>query len=189
MRFRPTPLAGAWELDLERHEDPRGYFARSWCMRQFEAHGLPTTMVQASVSFNTRRGTLRGMHFQWPPSVEGKLVRCEQGGVLDIIIDLRPGSATFMEHHAVELDARSGNGIYIPPGFAHGFQTLVDATRVLYLMTDFYAPELTAGFRHDDPAFGLSWPLPVSVVSERDRTYPDFVAEDYTRRFTEGGTP
>lgn len=186
MHFREIPLAGAFEVELEPHADARGYFARTWCAREFTAVGLPGQAAQASVSHNARRGTLRGLHFQWPPSQEGKLVRCEHGAVYDVIVDLRPGSSTFLRHFAVALDSLRGNGIYIPPGFAHGFQTLADDCRVGYLMSDFHAPELAGAVRWDDPAFGIGWPLPVSEMSERDRTLPDFDREGHVARFGSG---
>jgi dTDP-4-dehydrorhamnose 3,5-epimerase len=185
--FRPTPLDGAVEVHLDRHEDARGYFARAWCVREFAANGLPVTLVQSSVSFNARKGTLRGMHFQWPPSREGKLVRCEAGAVWDVLVDLRPGSRSFLEHYALELDGERGNAVYIPPGFAHGFQTLSDDTRVLYVMTDFYDPGLGDGVSYDDVAFGIDWPLPVSVISPRDKDYPSFDRERYVRRYEQSG--
>lgn len=183
MRFSAAPLLGVFSLELERREDVRGYFARTWCAQEGRAHGLPEELVQASISFNRRKGTLRGMHFQWPPSKEGKLVRCEQGSIYDVVIDLRPESATFLRHHAVQLDSDRGNALYIPPGLAHGFQTLADDTRVSYLMSDYFAPELGAGVRHDDPAFGISWPHAVSVVSSRDAEYPDFQVARHVERY------
>jgi len=186
MRFTATPLPGAFELELERHDDDRGYFARSWCAEEFAAHGLPTIMVQGSVSWNARRGTLRGLHFQWPPSQEGKLVRCEQGAVHDVVLDLRPRSPTFLRHHAVTLDAACGNALYIPPGLAHGFQTLVNDTRVGYLMTDFHASGLAAGVRYNDRSFGINWPLPVAMLSDRDRDCPDFDRDAHLLRYGAG---
>jgi dTDP-4-dehydrorhamnose 3,5-epimerase len=182
MHFHATALAGVYQVELAPHPDERGFFARSWCTREFAEHGLPGQLVQSSLSHNTRKGTLRGMHFQWAPSQEGKLVRCERGAVFDVLIDLRPASATFLQNFAVELDSDRGNAVYIPPGIAHGFQTLADETRVIYMMTDFYAPELADGFRHDDPAFGIRWPLPVSVISERDRSWPVFDRESVLSR-------
>jgi len=182
MHFHSAPLAGVYEIELARHEDERGFFARTWCTREFEAHGLPTVIVQSSLSHNTRKGTIRGMHFQWAPSREGKFVRCERGAVHDVLIDLRPASPTFLAHHAVTLESERANAVYIPPGLAHGFQTLVDDTRVLYMMTDFHAPELADGLCFDDPAFGIEWPLPVSVVSDRDRSWPRFDRERHVRR-------
>jgi dTDP-4-dehydrorhamnose 3,5-epimerase len=174
VEFRDTAIPGVCEVRLQRNEDERGYFARTWCAREFAAHGLPEHWVQSSVSHNARQGTLRGLHFQWPPSSEAKLVRCEQGSVHDVVLDLRPGSPSFLEHFALVLESGRGNALFIPPGVAHGFQVLADTTRVLYLMSDFYAPELADGVRYDDPAFGIEWPLPVSVIAPRDRDCPDF---------------
>ncbi|HUO80330.1 MAG TPA: dTDP-4-dehydrorhamnose 3,5-epimerase [Steroidobacteraceae bacterium] len=174
MRFVPTPLAGALLVEVERLEDPRGFFTRTWCAREFAAAGLPDTFVQCSVSFNRRKATLRGMHFQKPPSREAKLVRCTSGGVYDVIIDLRADSTTCGQHFGVDLDARSLRALYVPPGFAHGFQTLTDDTEVLYQMTDYYAPELGGGVRWSDPAFGIRWPLADPVIVARDNEYPDF---------------
>jgi dTDP-4-dehydrorhamnose 3,5-epimerase len=182
MHFHATALAGVYQVELAPHSDERGFFARTWCTREFAEHGLPGQLVQSSLSHNKRKGTVRGMHFQWAPSQEGKLVRCERGAVFDVMIDMRPASATFLQHFAVELDSDRVNAVYIPPGIAHGFQTLADETRVIYMMTDFYAPELADGFRYDDPAFAIQWPLPVSVISERDRSYPDFDREQFLRR-------
>jgi dTDP-4-dehydrorhamnose 3,5-epimerase len=172
--FVATPLAGAYVVELERNLDERGFFARTWCRREFARHGLDVDIVQASISYNRRAGTLRGMHFAWPPSREGKLVRCERGAIFDAIIDLRPSSPTFARHFAQELNEDNRLALYIPPGFAHGFQTLADDTEVLYMMTDFYRPELAGGVRFDDPEFAIRWPRPVSVITERDRTYPAF---------------
>jgi dTDP-4-dehydrorhamnose 3,5-epimerase len=186
MIFAPTTIAGAWVVELDRRVDERGYFARVWCAEEFERHGLPPELRQGSVSHNARAGTLRGMHFQWPPSAEGKLVRCEAGAVHDVILDLRPESATFMRHVGIVLDAEAGRAVYIPPGCAHGFQTLHDDTRVLYLMTDVYAPELADGVRYDDAAFGIRWPLPVSMIAARDAAYPDFDATAHRARFARG---
>ena len=186
MLFRATRIAGAYEVDLDPHEDERGFFARTWCAREAAALGLPDRIVQASVSHNARRGTLRGLHFQWPPSREGKLVRCERGAVHDVLVDLRPDSASFLAHIALRLEAGPGNALYVPPGVAHGFQVLEDDTRVGYLMSDFHAPELAGGVRWDDPAFGVAWPLPVTVISPRDRDYPDFDADAHAARFRRG---
>lgn len=183
MIFVATPLAGAYIVEPERNSDERGFFARTWCRQEFARHGLDIDIVQASISHNRRAGTLRGMHFAWPPSREGKLVRCERGAIFDVIIDLRPDSATFEKHCAVELTGDNHRALYIPPGCAHGFQTLVDDTDVLYMMTDFYEPNLADGVRFDDPAFGISWPLPVTVILERDRTYPDFHRQAFARLY------
>jgi dTDP-4-dehydrorhamnose 3,5-epimerase len=186
MQFKATTIPGTYEVLLQRLEDERGYFARTWCAREFAAQGLPDVCVQASVSHNAERGTLRGLHFQWPPSREGKLVRCEQGAVYDVALDLRPDSPTFLEHLAVTLEAARGNALYIPAGVAHGFQALEDDTRVLYFMSDFYAPELADGVRFDDPAFGIDWPLPVSQIAPRDRDCPDFDRAAHVERVHAG---
>lgn len=183
MIFVPTALPDAWLIEPDRKADERGFFARIWCRKEFARHGIDADVVQASISYNRTAGTLRGMHFAWPPSWEGKLVRCARGAIHDVIIDLRPHSATFTQHLAVELSAENGRSLFIPPGFAHGFQTLVDDTEVLYMMTDFYRPELADGVRFDDPAFGISWPRPVSVIVERDRGYADFGRDEHIRRY------
>lgn len=174
MIFRELDLPGAFLLEPERLEDERGFFARIFCRRELEAHGLEPAVVQCSLSFNHRRGTVRGMHWQTPPAEEAKLVRCVRGAVHDVIVDLRPDSPTFERHAAVELDAENRLALYVPPGFAHGFQTLEDATELLYQMSELYTPERARGFRFDDPEVGIRWPLPVSVISERDRSLPPF---------------
>lgn len=174
MIFRELPLSGAYVLDVERHEDERGFFARTFCRRELEEHGLDPAVVQCSLSYNRRRGTLRGMHYQAPPAEEAKLVRVVRGAIHDVIVDLRPGSPTFGEHAAVQLDAENRRALYVPPVFAHGFQTLADDTELLYQMTSEFAPRHARGFRHDDPALGIAWPLPVTVISERDRALPTF---------------
>jgi dTDP-4-dehydrorhamnose 3,5-epimerase len=181
--FVPTPLAGAYVVEPERKSDERGFFARTWCRQEFARHGIDAEVVQSSISNNLRAGTVRGMHFAWPPSREAKLVRCERGAIHDAIIDLRPDSPTFTRHFAIELNQENRRALYIPPGFAHGFQTLADDTEVLYMMTDFYRAELADGVRYDDPAFGLRWPRPVSVIVERDRTYPDFDRNKHVQRW------
>lgn len=177
MIFRPTPLAGAVLLELERKADERGFFARTWCREEFAAQGLDPALSQCSVSFNHRRGTLRGLHLQAAPHAETKLVRCTRGAVWDVIVDLRPESPTFRQHFAAVLSAETGNALYIPPGMAHGFQTLEDATEVFYQISVPYAPESARGYRWDDPAFGIPWPEPVTVISERDREWPDWNGE------------
>ncbi|MFP5287149.1 MAG: dTDP-4-dehydrorhamnose 3,5-epimerase [Thermoanaerobaculia bacterium] len=174
MIFRETPLPGAWVLEPERIADERGYFARTWCRRDFETRGLDSGVAQCSVSFNHRRGTLRGLHFQVEPHAEVKLVRVTRGAVWDVIVDLRPDSPTFRRHFAVVLSAEEGNQLYIPKGMAHGFQTLEDATEVFYQISAFYAPEAARGCRWDDPAFAIPWPEPVTVLSEKDRNLPLF---------------
>jgi dTDP-4-dehydrorhamnose 3,5-epimerase len=171
--FESTAIDGAFVVRPQRQVDERGFFARTWCREEFAAHGVEVDMVQASVSHNERAGTLRGMHYSRLPAVEGKLVRCERGRVHDVLLDLRRGSTSYLCHVAIELDARSGVAVYIPPGVAHGFQTLVDDSDVLYMMSDVYRPELAAGVRYDDPTFGLRWPLPVGTIAARDRGYPD----------------
>jgi len=174
MNFTPTPLAGAYLIDAEASEDERGSFFRSFCKREFEAHGLPGTFVQCSISRNRKRGTLRGMHFQSDPKPEGRLVRCIRGGVYDVIVDLRRKSSTFCRWFGAELSESNRRALYVPPGFAHGFQTLTDDSDLLYQMTEFYEKDLAAGVRWNDPAFGISWPLEVTAMSERDRGFPDF---------------
>lgn len=172
MRFRPLSLAGAYLVEVERREDPRGFFARTFCQDEFAAHGLPTSFVQCNVSWNASRGTLRGLHFQKAPSREGKLVRCTAGAIWDVLVDLRPDSATRFRWEGVELSARNHSSLYIPPGFAHGFQTLTDGAEVFYQMTDMYAPGLADGVRWNDPAFAIAWPIPEPILSERDASYP-----------------
>ena len=185
MILSPTPLAGLLVVEPERKADERGFFARVWCKHEFAARGLEVDVVQASVSHNQRAGTLRGMHFAWPPSQEGKLVRCERGAIYDVVIDLRPDSPSFLQHAGFELDQENRNALFIPPGLAHGFQTLRDDTDVVYMMTEAYRAELADGVRFDDPAFGVRWPLPVSVVVDRDRNYPDFDRTAFARRFAD----
>lgn len=171
---RDTGLSGAWLLGVEPHRDDRGLFARIWCRREFGEWGLATDLVQANLSWNARRGTLRGMHYQVPPRAEVKLVRCVRGAIHDVIIDLRPGSPTYRGHFAAELSAENRRALYVPEGFAHGFQALEDGSEVLYHMSEFYSPEHGRGVRWNDPAFGIDWPLPDPIMNERDRTYPDF---------------
>ncbi|HUO24380.1 MAG TPA: dTDP-4-dehydrorhamnose 3,5-epimerase [Candidatus Aquilonibacter sp.] len=174
MKFRETALPGLFEIDLEPMSDERGFFARSWCRREFELHGLNPETVQCDVSYNKKRGTLRGLHYQTDPHPEAKLVRCTQGSIYDVAVDLRRDSPTFKHWVGVTLSAPKRNMIYIPEGFAHGFLTLEDETEIFYQMSEFYHPELSRGVRWDDPAFGVVWPGAVKVISERDRTYPDF---------------
>lgn len=174
MIFTPTPLAGAYVLELERREDERGFFARAFCQKEFAEHGLNPRIAQCNVSFNAKRGTLRGMHYQAPPHEEAKVVRCTQGTVWDVIVDLRRGSPTFKRWHGVELSAGSRRALYIPEGLAHGFQTLTDDAELLYLMSEFYHPEAARGVRWDDPAFGIEWPLPNPRISDRDGGFARF---------------
>lgn len=163
-------------IELDAHEDQRGFFARTFCQREFEARGLNPQVAQCNISFNRLKGSLRGMHFQTSPYSEAKLVRCTAGSIYDVIIDLRPSSSTFKKHFGVELSARNRKMLYIPEDFAHGFQTLEDDTEVFYQMSQFYSPEHSRGVRWDDPAFGISWPPGERIIIERDRTYPDFRA-------------
>jgi len=170
--FTPTALDGVWQIDLELRADPRGHFARSFCAAEFAAHGLPRGFVQCNLSFNMHRGTLRGLHWQAEPHPEGKLVRCTSGAIFDVAVDLRPGSPTRHRWVGTELTARNGRALFIPGGFAHGFQTLADASEVFYQMTEAYHGDLARGARWDDPAFGIAWPLPDPILSERDLTHP-----------------
>jgi dTDP-4-dehydrorhamnose 3,5-epimerase len=174
MLFRPLDIPGAVLVTIERKADPRGFFARSFCAEEFREHGLPAAFVQCSISYNERRATLRGMHFQWPPSREGKLVRCVRGRLFDVLIDLRPGSPTYLQHRTLVLDQDERNAVFIPHGIAHGFQTLADGTEAFYQMTDFFAPELNGGVRWNDPVFGIAWPLAAPVLSGRDAGCADF---------------
>ena len=174
MRFIETPLNGAWVIDLDLLGDERGWFARTFDADEFAARGLNPAVVQCNASFNARRGTLRGMHYQAAPHEEAKLVRCLRGSIHDVIIDLRPTSPTFRRHFAITMTAADGRSVYVPEGFAHGFQTLEDDTEVLYQMSTFYVPSHSRGVRWDDPAFGIAWPPAERTMTERDRTYPDF---------------
>jgi dTDP-4-dehydrorhamnose 3,5-epimerase len=175
MIFTETKLQGAFIIDIDRIEDERGFFARTWCQREFEAHGLCTQLAQCNISFNKSKGTLRGMHYQAAPYAEAKLVRCTSGAIYDVIIDLRPDSPTFKRWVAVELTADNRRMLFIPEGFAHGFQTLANGTEVFYQMSQFYAPEYARGVRWDDPAFKVSWPAEKRIISERDQAFPDFL--------------
>lgn len=175
MIFDETKLKGAFVIEPERVEDERGFFARTWCREEFRAHGLNSQLVQCNVSFNKKKGTLRGMHYQAAPHQEAKLVRCTMGAIYDVIVDLRPASATFREWVAVELTASNRRMLYIPEEFAHGFQTLEDGTEVFYQMSEVYAPECAGGVRWNDPAFHIEWPDDARVISARDQGYVDFV--------------
>lgn len=176
MKFFATELAGAYVVELERLEDERGFFARTFCRDEFTAHGLSSVFVQCNVSFNLRRGALRGMHYQEKPHEEAKLVRCTRGAVYDVIVDIRKDSPTYKRWIAVELAADQDRMLYIPEGFAHGFQTLEDGSEVFYQMSEMYHPECARGLRWNDPAIGIRWPLPDPIVSERDARYADFQA-------------
>ncbi len=176
MIFTETRLAGAFIVDLEPRSDERGFFARAFCANEFREHAMETRVAQVNLSFSASKGTLRGMHYQLPPAAETKFVRCVRGGIYDVIIDMRPASPTFMQHIAVELTAENRRALYIPEMFAHGFQTLSDDSEALYLVSEFYTPGYERGLRYDDPAFKLNWPLPVSVISDKDANWPLFSA-------------
>ena len=174
MRFEPTSLDGVWLVHLDPMRDERGLFARTFCVNEFRAHGLETSFPQHSISCSNRKGTVRGMHFQRAPHGEVKLVRCLSGAIWDVVIDMRPTSPTFRQWRGFELSAENQDQIYIPKGFAHGFQTLSDNAQVNYLISELYAPGAASGVRYDDPAFRVTWPLPVSVISDKDLRWPDF---------------
>lgn len=171
MIFTETKLKGAFIIDLERRNDERGFFARAFCQNEFREHGLKPIIAQANIASNLKKGTLRGMHFQYPPAAETKLVRCTRGAILDIIVDLRPESRTYLEHIAVELNEDNMTSLYVPERFAHGYQALRDGTDTSYQVGEFYAPAAEGGLRHDDPQLGLQWPLPVSVISPKDLAF------------------
>lgn len=176
MRFTPTKIDGVWIVETQRLEDERGWFARCWCAEEFAAHGLNPRMAQCSISFNHRRGTLRGMHWQGAPHAEAKLVRCTRGAFFDVALDVRRASPTFKQWVGVELSMGHGAGLYIPEGCAHGFQTLEDNTEVHYAIAEFFHPESARGARWNDPQFRIEWPLPdFAWLSPRDAAYPDFV--------------
>ena len=175
MIFTETLLKGAFVIEPERLEDERGFFARTWCQREFEAHSIDSKWVQCNISYNKRKGTLRGMHYQVAPYEEAKLIRCTLGATYDVIIDLRPDSPTFRQHIAELLTAQNRKMLYVPKGFAHGFLTLEDDTEVFYQMSEFYHAEYARGVRWNDPAFGIQWPAEVQIISDRDRNHPDFL--------------
>jgi len=175
VRFTETPLQGAFVVELEPHSDERGFFARSFCRREFASRGIDFEIVQANISFNSKAGTLRGMHFQREPAWEAKLVRCSQGRIYDVIIDLRSDSPTQGRHFGVELSGDSFKALFVPRGFAHGFQALEDDTLLEYQMGEYYTPELSTGIRYDDPAFAIEWPLPVSLISQQDLLWPPYL--------------
>ena len=177
MIFTETELKGAFLIEIEPRHDSRGFFSRTFCMKEFEAHGLKPIVAQCNLSFNYRKGTVRGMHYQIPPVSESKLVRCTQGAIYDVIVDLRPDSPTYRAHIGVELTAQNRCALYVPEMFAHGFQTLADETEVSYQMGEFYAPGYDRGFRYDDSAFKIVMPLPVSQISEKDQSWPRFEPE------------
>jgi dTDP-4-dehydrorhamnose 3,5-epimerase len=173
MIFLETKLAGVFEIHIERKCDERGFFARSWCQREFESNGLNPKLVQCSISFNARKGTMRGVHYQAAPYPETKLVRCTAGAIYDVVVDLRPESPTYRQWMGATLTAKNRQMLYVPEGCGHGFLTLQDETEVFYQMSEFYHPDLARGVRWNDPAFGINWPGEVEQISERDRTYPN----------------
>jgi dTDP-4-dehydrorhamnose 3,5-epimerase len=184
MIFTPTKLPGAYVVDLNRLEDERGFFARSWCQREAQELGIDPHVVQCNISFNKKKGTLRGMHLQLPPHAESKLVRVTRGAIYDVIIDLRPDSDTFKQWIAVELTAENRRALFVPKGFAHGFQTLEDETEIFYQMSEYYAPEWAFGVRWNDPAFGVRWPLEVAEISPKDRALPDVTPAEFAALVT-----
>jgi dTDP-4-dehydrorhamnose 3,5-epimerase len=181
VRFEPLAIDGAALVRIDPHPDARGFFARTFCVQEFAAAGLPTAALQASVSYNEHAGTVRGMHFQWPPSREGKLIRCIRGRLYDVLLDLRPRSSTYLQHVGVTLDDENRDAVFIPHGIAHGFQTQLPRTEILYQMTDYFAPELAAGVRWNDPAFAIRWPRHDihNHISDRDAAYPDFNRQQF----------
>jgi dTDP-4-dehydrorhamnose 3,5-epimerase len=172
VHFIETALSGAWVVELDRKDDDRGFFARAFCQREFDEHGIASDVKQANISYSATAGTLRGMHFQYPPAAENKFIRSIAGAIHDVIVDLRPESPTFLQHVGVELSAENRRALVVPPRFAHGFVTLTDDVEVLYLVSAFYTPAEEGGLRFDDPALGIEWPRDVTVMSDKDRTWP-----------------
>lgn len=179
MIFTPTELHGAFIIDLEPHSDDRGFFARSYCQHEFTAHGLVQTLAQCNIAHNKRAGTLRGMHWRAGPSPEAKIVRVFRGAILDVIVDLNPSSPTYLKHIAVELTQDNRRALYVPPRFAHGFQTLVDNTDVFYHMSEYYDPSFDRGARWNDPTFAIVWPITPPILNDRDRSYEDYQSQGY----------
>lgn len=174
MIFQPTPLAGAYVVELEQRSDARGFFARTFCAREFEEMGLKPTVAQANVSYNHLAGTLRGMHYQVPPAAETKLVRCTRGAIHDVIIDLRPESPSYLQHFGIDLSEENRKALYVPEMFAHGYLTLSDGAEVIYQVGEFYTPGYERGIRHDDPRFAIRWPAEIRVISDKDAAWPAF---------------
>jgi dTDP-4-dehydrorhamnose 3,5-epimerase len=172
--FTETKLKGAFVLELERREDNRGFFARTFCQKEFAAHGLNPQLVQCNIAYNKKKGTLRGMHFQNPPFQEAKLVRCTRGAIYDVILDLRAGSPTYKQWVSAELSEENHKMLYVPEGFAHGYQTLSEVTEIIYQVSQFYAPDAASGVSHADSAFGIAWPLEVTAISDLDKKWPAF---------------
>lgn len=180
MIFKETNLQGAFVIETQRIEDERGFFARTFCQNEFREHGLNPNLAQCNISYNKAQGTLRGLHFQAAPHQEAKLVRCTQGAIRDVIVDIRPDSPTYLKHFSIDLTAEAHNALYVPEGFAHGFLTLEPDTYVFYQMSEFHAPGFARGFRWNDPAFGIEWGGEVRVISDRDANYPDY-SEDFLK--------
>ncbi|OGW81248.1 MAG: dTDP-4-dehydrorhamnose 3,5-epimerase [Omnitrophica bacterium RIFCSPHIGHO2_02_FULL_51_18] len=176
MIFTETKLKGAFVIDIDKKEDARGFFARTFCQKEFREHGLNPNFVQANVSYNDKKGTMRGMHIQAAPHCEAKLVRCAEGALFDVIVDLRKNSSTFKQWFGIELSRDNFKMLFIPEGFAHGFVTLTNHTQILYQMSEFYAPGFDRGFRYNDPAFAIKWPVKVAEISEKDASWPLFAS-------------
>lgn len=174
MKFIETPLKGAFVIELEKRGDERGFFARTFCKKEFEANGLNNEIVQINNSLSKDKGTLRGMHYQLSPKSEDKIVRCIKGCLYDVIVDLRPDSITFKKWFGTELSAENRNMLVVPKGFAHGFITLEEDTEAFYLVTEYYSPEHERGIRYNDPAFGIKWPIEPVIISDKDKNHPDF---------------
>ena len=174
MIFLNVKLQDAYILELEKHTDGRGFFARSWCQREVEKHGLNSRVAQCNIGFSNKKGTLRGLHYQTAPYQEAKLVRCTKGAIYDVIIDLRVKSSTYKQWLGVELTSENYRMLYVPEGFAHGYQTLMDDTEICYQATEFYVPEFARGVRYDDPAFNIEWAIEPNIISDADRSWPDY---------------
>jgi dTDP-4-dehydrorhamnose 3,5-epimerase len=180
--FNETKLPGVFTIDLVIQEDDRGFFARTWCREEFERHGLNHSLVQCNMSYNRKKSTLRGLHYQSAPRQEAKLVRCTRGSLYDVVVDIRPESPTFAQWIAVELTSQNRRLLYVPEGCAHGFQTLQDDTEVFYQMSEFFAPESARGIRWNDPLFGIEWPFVERIISQRDEGYADYVDSNVVRQ-------
>ena len=172
MIFTETPLRGAFVIELQKIGDDRGFFARAFCAREFEEHGLKPMISQANVSYNRKKGAIRGLHYQTPPATEAKFMRCIAGAIFDVIVDLRPNSPTYLQHFGVELSAQNRKALYVPEMFAHGYLALKDDTEVFYSASEFYTPGVEGGLRYNDPALGIQWPISVDIVSEKDNAWP-----------------
>ena len=190
MIFTETALPGVYILDLELRQDDRGFFARTFCQREFDERGLTPVGVQSNLSFNYRQGTVRGLHFQYPPSAEAKLIRCSRGAILDVVVDLRPESPAYLQHVAVELTADNRRSLYAPERCAHGYQVLTDNTETTYQVGEFYTPAAESGLVYDDPRLAIAWPLPVSEVSSKDQNWSrlDRIEPDLRARMTAAGS-